>query len=306
MRVRLRGHHPLRPGIQPGSPHTRFSPTGGRRVGTGTAAPTTPIPQPPTGITRHRFSHHPLSLATTHGVSFPAGTEMFHFPAYPPHKTLRCRPTTAGGLPHSDTLGSKPCRRLPEAYRGPTRPSSVLPAKASTIRPWQQTHQPRKKGATGPCHLHWNTLRQLIRSSKHHPHQQCGRLTKTLANTIHAPTQQAGTERFDKINSTNTPGTPHRAHRSCSRPLSSSQTTTPHHPSTHPTQGHGQDGGNGTPPPTRGLAVREPNSMHHTTTRRPKAPALILFQPARDATRPDGQEWKHPIIGALPCAHKTP
>ena len=308
MRVRLRGHHPLRPGIQPGSPHTRFSPTGGRRVGTGTAAPTTPVPQPPTGITRHRFSHHPLSLATTHGVSFPAGTEMFHFPAYPPHKTLRCRPTTAGGLPHSDTLGSKPCRRLPEAYRGPTRPSSVLPAKASTIRPWQQTHQPRKKGATGPCHLHWNTLRQLIRSSKHHPHQQCGRLTKTLANTIHAPTQQAGTERFDKINSTNTPGTPQKAHRSCSRPLSSSQTTTPHHPSTHPTQGHGQDGGNGTPPPTRGLAVREPNSMHHTTVHphHKGAGALTFFQPARDTTRPDGQERKHPHIGALPCAHKTP
>ena len=270
MRVRLRGHHPLRPGIQPGSPHTRFSPTGGRRVGTGTAAPTTPMPQPPTGITRHRFSHHPLSLATTHGVSFPAGTEMFHFPAYPPHKTLRCRPTTAGGLPHSDTLGSKPCRRLPEAYRGPTRPSSVLPAKASTIRPWQQTHQPRKKGATGPCHLHWNTLRQLIRSSKHHPHQQCGRLTKTLANTIHAPTQQAGMERFDKINSTNTPGTPHRAHRSCSRPLSSSQTTTPHHPSTHPTQGHGQDGGNGTPPPTRGPGG--PGTQQHAPHHRPPTP----------------------------------
>ena len=115
-------------------------------VGDRTHTPATPHAQPPTGITRHRFSHHPLSLATTHGVSFPAGTEMFHFPAYPPHKTLRCRPTTAGGLPHSDTLGSKPCRRLPEAYRGPTRPSSVLPAKASTIRPWQQTHQPRKKG----------------------------------------------------------------------------------------------------------------------------------------------------------------
>lgn len=160
-----RCHHPLRPGIQPGSPHTRFSPTGGRRVGTGTAAPTTPIPQPPTGITRHRFSHHPLSLATTHGVSFPAGTEMFHFPAYPPHKTLRCRPTTAGGLPHSDTLGSKPCRRLPEAYRGPTRPSSVLPAKASTIRPWQQTHQPRKKGGHGPMPLaleHPTTTNQII------------------------------------------------------------------------------------------------------------------------------------------------
>ena len=94
---------------------------------------------------------------------------MFHFPAYPPQTFLRCRPTTAGGLPHSDTLGSKPCRRLPEAYRGPTRPSSVLPAKASTIRPWQQTHQPPQKGPTGPCHLHWNTLRQLIRSSKTPP-----------------------------------------------------------------------------------------------------------------------------------------
>ena len=165
MRVRLRGHHPLRPGIQPGSPHTRFSPTGGRRVGTGTAAPTTPIPQPPTGITRHRFSHHPLSLATTHGVSFPAGTEMFHFPAYPPQTFLRCRPTTAGGLPHSDTLGSKPCRRLPEAYRGPTRPSSVLPAKASTIRPWQQTHQPPQKGGHGPMPPaleHPTTTNQII------------------------------------------------------------------------------------------------------------------------------------------------
>jgi hypothetical protein len=29
--------------------------------------PTTPTPQPLTGITQHRFSHHPLSFATTHG-----------------------------------------------------------------------------------------------------------------------------------------------------------------------------------------------------------------------------------------------
>lgn len=28
---------------------------------------------------------HPLSLATTHRISFPAGTKMFHFPALPPH-----------------------------------------------------------------------------------------------------------------------------------------------------------------------------------------------------------------------------
>lgn len=87
--------------------------------------------------------------------------------------------------------------------------------------------------------------------------------------------------------------------------FSNHHTTPPQHP---PHKGHGQDGGNGTPPPTRGLAVREPNSMHHTTVHphHKGAGALTFFQPARDATRPDGQEWKHPIIGAPPCAHKTP
>ncbi len=42
---------------------------------------------------------------------------------------------TAGGFPHSETLGSKPCWRLPQDYRILKRPSSVLSAKASTIRP---------------------------------------------------------------------------------------------------------------------------------------------------------------------------
>ena len=94
----------------------------------------------------------------------------------------------------------------------------------------------------------------------------------------------------------------------CSRPLSSSQTTTPHHPKHPPHKGRGQDGGNGTPPPTRGLAVREPNSMHHTTVHphHKGAGALTFSQPARDATRPGSRERKHPHIGALPCAHKTP
>ena len=85
----------------------------------------------------------PLSLATTHGVSLPAGTEMFHFPAYPRNNKVPCRPMTAGGLPHSEILGSKPCWRLPEAYRILKRPSSVLSAKASTIRP-SGRHTPRK------------------------------------------------------------------------------------------------------------------------------------------------------------------
>lgn len=83
---------------------------------------------------RARFSLDPLSLATTHGMSFPAGTEMFHFPAFPPRQA-RCHGTARGGLPHSETLGSKPTRRLPQDYRGPSRPSSALHAKASTNRP---------------------------------------------------------------------------------------------------------------------------------------------------------------------------
>ena len=85
----------------------------------------------------------PLSLATTHGVSLPAGTEMFHFPAYPRNNKVPCRPMTAGGLPHSEILGSKPSWRLPEAYRILKRPSSLLTAKASTIRP-SGRHTPRK------------------------------------------------------------------------------------------------------------------------------------------------------------------
>ena len=83
---------------------------------------------------------------------------------------------TAGGLPHSETLGSKPCRRLPEDYRGPTRPSSVLSAKASTTAPFTTTRPPAPTGTHGrPSRTHnekhktvsnWNT-----RLSDHHTHQ---------------------------------------------------------------------------------------------------------------------------------------
>lgn len=39
----------------------------------------------PAGLNTHTVWPDPLSLATTHGISLPAGTEMFHFPAFPPH-----------------------------------------------------------------------------------------------------------------------------------------------------------------------------------------------------------------------------
>ena len=50
--------------------------------------PTTPKPQPLPGITRSRFSlfrfRSPL-LTESQLFSLPTGTEMFHFPAFPPH-----------------------------------------------------------------------------------------------------------------------------------------------------------------------------------------------------------------------------
>ena len=82
-RFRLQGSHPLRPAIPDGSatqPHTRPTPAEMR-----TDAPQQPRRRSPCRVTtRQRFSHHPLSLATTHGISSPTGTKMFHFPASPP------------------------------------------------------------------------------------------------------------------------------------------------------------------------------------------------------------------------------
>ena len=84
-RVRLRGHHPLRPGIQSGSPHTPFYHSGRARQDPDTRSLNTTRATAGACHTRAVWPD-PLSLATTHGTSFPAGTEMFHFPAYPPRE----------------------------------------------------------------------------------------------------------------------------------------------------------------------------------------------------------------------------
>ena len=85
--VRLRGHHPLRPGIQSRSPRTPFYHSRRARRGPDARSRNTACATPD-GYHTHTVWPHPLSLATTHGVSFPAGTEMFHFPAYPPPKAV--------------------------------------------------------------------------------------------------------------------------------------------------------------------------------------------------------------------------
>jgi hypothetical protein len=91
----------------------------------------------------------PVSLAATQGIIvlffIPQGTEMFHFPWFPPSRLYIRREVTevySAGFPHSEIFGSKVACHLPEAYRRLLRPSSAprcqaihrTPFRASTIR----------------------------------------------------------------------------------------------------------------------------------------------------------------------------
>ena len=87
MLVRLRGHHPLWPGFQSCSPRTWFCDCRSTRRHRDNISHNT-LNATPDGYHTLKVWPDPLSLATTHGISFPAGTEMFHFPAYPPHKAV--------------------------------------------------------------------------------------------------------------------------------------------------------------------------------------------------------------------------
>src|SRR5699024_204153 len=112
------------------------------------AHPTTPTTQPLPGITRDRFSlirvRSPL-LTESPLFSLPAGTEMFHFPTFPP-TGLYIQPAVThkskamhAGFPHSDILASPFGYQLHQAYRRFPRPSSAPITKASTMRPYQLT-----------------------------------------------------------------------------------------------------------------------------------------------------------------------
>ena len=71
-------------------------------------------------------------------ISFPLGTEMFHFPRYRfLHLCIQCRMTVHNNSRVSPfgNLRITGCLRLPEAYRSLSRPSSPVGAKASIIRP---------------------------------------------------------------------------------------------------------------------------------------------------------------------------
>lgn len=225
MRVQVRGPHPLRPGIQPGSPDTWFSATAGRPVGAGARDPATPRAQPPTGITRARFGHHPLSLATTHGISFPAGTEMFHFPAYPRPKPV---PTHDGRW--VPPFGNPRIKALLAAPRGISQPqTSFIGPVCQGIHhtPLQATHTTKVHGRKIPL--------ANSQTTNHH--------TKNDHKTIETNNRV----RFE-INSKTKIQKP----LFCSRPLSSSQATTHRHAIA---PAHGR------PPGTTGIESRQAKSL---------------------------------------------
>src|SRR5699024_12725073 len=103
--------------------------------------PTTPTTQPLPGITHGRFSLLRVRsqlLTESHLISLPAGTEMFHFPTFPPtglyiqpavtHITEIMHP----GFPHSDILASPLGYQLHQAYTSIPRPSTAPITKEST------------------------------------------------------------------------------------------------------------------------------------------------------------------------------
>ena len=96
---RLRGFHPLWPGLPAGSPILSSAMARSRNPGKQASR---------FGLLRFRS---PL-LAQSLLISSPPGTEMFHFPGCRSCRTIefirRHRPIEDGGFPHSEIHGSKP------------------------------------------------------------------------------------------------------------------------------------------------------------------------------------------------------
>ena len=157
---------------------------------------------------------------------------------------------TAGGFPHSEILGSKPCWRLPEAYRSLKRPSSVLSAKHPPYALASNPHDPSGNGGKPQAHG-----KNSAGNTNHH------------TNDHTQNDQTPDSEESGEINSRRHPrkGVP------CSRPLSSSQTTTHPHasPPTPPGTGDRHGARNTSHAKRRGVAVREPKACpHHSWTHR--------------------------------------
>ena len=183
-------------------------------------------------IARARFNHHPLPLATTHGISTPAGTEMFHFPASPPAPyDIQTRVT-----PHNG-------RRVPPF--GNPRITARKPAPRGISQATASFIGPRCQG------IH----RTLIKTNNTQQHNT--RRTRDAHQNRRAPHDEPN----KKTNKRATSSTIHdtAAARRCSRPLCSSQPTRPQ-PPTPPNSRRGPRAR------TPGRTAPEPDSMPRPPT----------------------------------------
>ena len=181
---------------------------------------------------------------------------------------------TAAGSPHSETLGSKPARRLPEAYRCPPRLSSVPSAKASTIRPCRQPHT------------------RGTRKTKRTPDDRSSTLCdhKTIKQTTRPPTK--GTRSKYISTSRPRPATPTgaatrsaRVHSPVLKPPRHTTHPHPEHPGRNPWRAPERQ-----PPHKEAVAAREPNSMPIPAPARRRNDPSTPARPAHARTTP-----------AIPC-----
>ena len=220
-------------------------------------------------IARARFSHHPLPLATTHGISTPAGTEMFHFPASPPAPyDIQTRVT-----PHNG-------RRVPPfgnpriTARKPA-PRGISQATASFIGPrCQGIHRTLIKTNNTQHNTRHNAARETAtrprRANRARPRRSprhCGaRATRTTPARAARRTKQKNKQTGDQQHNSRYRGRPQM--------LASTMQFTTNPPTTpDPTQAGGAQGAR-----TPGRTAPEPDSMprppHPPARRRPRrAPA---------------------------------
>ena len=124
-------------------------------------------PGPKTGLGLLRF-RSPL-LTESMSLSFPAGTEMFQFPAFAlPALCIQAGVTEgcSAGFPHSDISGSMLVCQLPGAYRRLPRLSSPLDAKTSTMHPLELDHNYRSSSSAG-ISCQWPSCQLPVENHQH-------------------------------------------------------------------------------------------------------------------------------------------
>ena len=225
----------------------RFNALRPAAAATGRTRPDNTARATPAGSSHARgLTIHPLPLATTHGISTPAGTEMFHFPASPPAPyDIQTRVT-----PHNG-------RRVPPF--GNPRITARKPAPRGISQATASFIGPRCQG------IH----RTLIKTNNTQQHNT--RRTRDAHQNRRAPHDEPN----KKTNKRATSSTIHdtAAARRCSRPLCSSQPTRPQPPTPPQQEGPKGPGHQGAPPqnPTACHAPHTPAPARRRPRRAPHA-----------------------------------